>query len=277
MNTPGVVRSLDRAFGRESRETPGPVCSLSQGKPCSVLESGVLSLLSDRGASDADAGEILRPDRPIHLIHGQKFLAECLKILLRASLGATVEIHSSLESLRDKGPEIRSRMVLISIDNLKKADAFGLIRDASAVFPDAPVVVLSPSREPRLVREVMECGVEGCIPMAMGFAVAIEAVRFVLAGGTYVPPESIMAPGSALRLAEHKDLGSKVTRREMSIIQAIQQGKSNKIIAYDLKMCESTVKVHIRNIMKKLQAKNRTEVAVRSVEILAAPHLYETD
>ncbi|MGU3537814.1 LuxR C-terminal-related transcriptional regulator, partial [Methylobacterium sp. A54F] len=43
--------------------------------------------------------------------------------------------------------------------------------------------------------------------------------------------------------------------------RALRKGTPNKIIAYELNMCESTVKVHVRNIMKKLKAKNRTEVA----------------
>ena len=65
-----------------------------------------------------------------------------------------------------------------------------------------------------------------------------------------------------------------VTARELVVIRAIQKGKSNKVIAYDLNMSESTVKVHIRNIMKKLNAKNRTDVAIKSqsgFEHLAAP------
>ena len=45
------------------------------------------------------------------------------------------------------------------------------------------------------------------------------------------------------------------------MVKALCQGKANKIIAYELEMKESTVKVHVRNIMKKLKAKNRTEVA----------------
>ena len=44
-------------------------------------------------------------------------------------------------------------------------------------------------------------------------------------------------------------------------MEALRRGKPNKIIAYELNMCESTVKVHIRNIMKRLKAKNRTEAA----------------
>ena len=45
--------------------------------------------------------------------------------------------------------------------------------------------------------------------------------------------------------------------------------KSNKVIAYDLNMCESTVKVHVRNIMKKLNAKNRTDVAIKAQSVLS--------
>ena len=59
-----------------------------------------------------------------------------------------------------------------------------------------------------------------------------------------------------------------VTARELAVVRAIQHGKSNKVIAYELGMCESTVKVHVRRVMKKLKAKNRTEVAIKSSELL---------
>ena len=47
----------------------------------------------------------------------------------------------------------------------------------------------------------------------------------------------------------------------MAVVNALRQGKANKTIAFELNMCESTVKVHVRNIMRKLKATNRTEVA----------------
>ena len=50
------------------------------------------------------------------------------------------------------------------------------------------------------------------------------------------------------------------TPRQMQVLTCLRQGMSNKIIAYQLEMCESTVKVHIRHIMKKLRATNRTQV-----------------
>ena len=60
------------------------------------------------------------------------------------------------------------------------------------------------------------------------------------------------------------------TARQAAVIGALRQGKQNKIIAYELNMRESTVKVHVRNIMKKLNATNRTEVAYLTNQLLAA-------
>ena len=55
--------------------------------------------------------------------------------------------------------------------------------------------------------------------------------------------------------------GGFFTERQAAVVEKLSQGKPNKIIAYELDMQESTVKVHIRNIMRKLKATNRTEVA----------------
>ena len=59
------------------------------------------------------------------------------------------------------------------------------------------------------------------------------------------------------------------TTRQAAVVEAVRQGKANKIIAYELNMRESTVKVHVRNIMKKLKAGNRTEVAYIASKLIA--------
>jgi len=59
------------------------------------------------------------------------------------------------------------------------------------------------------------------------------------------------------------------TTRQAAVIEALKRGKANKIIAYELEMRESTVKVHVRNIMKKLKATNRTEVAYKANLLLS--------
>ena len=58
------------------------------------------------------------------------------------------------------------------------------------------------------------------------------------------------------------------TERQAAVVEALRRGKANKLIAHELHMCESTVKVHVRKIMKKLKATNRTQVAFLTNEIL---------
>ncbi|TGV73883.1 response regulator transcription factor, partial [Mesorhizobium sp. M00.F.Ca.ET.158.01.1.1] len=65
-----------------------------------------------------------------------------------------------------------------------------------------------------------------------------------------------------------RPLSGMFTTREAAVVEALRTGKANKIIAYELNLCESTVKVHIRNIMKKLKATNRTEVAYKLRQML---------
>src|SRR4029077_7890607 len=75
--------------------------------------------------------------------------------------------------------------------------------------------------------------------------------------------------GSGIAAGQPSPSAGAVASRELAVVRAIQQGKSNKVIAYHLNMRESTVKVHIRHIMKKLKAKNRTDVAIKARTVLS--------
>jgi DNA-binding NarL/FixJ family response regulator len=61
--------------------------------------------------------------------------------------------------------------------------------------------------------------------------------------------------------SKQNDNSLRLTARQAEVAKALRRGTANKVIAYELGMCESTVKVHVRNIMRKLKARNRTEVA----------------
>jgi DNA-binding NarL/FixJ family response regulator len=90
---------------------------------------------------------------------------------------------------------------------------------------------------------------------------ALHAGRLVQSGGTFVSPE-------LLSNGEHRtEFGGLLTQRQIDVVEALRQGKANKEIARDLNLRESTVKVHIRQIMRKLDAKNRTEIAVLANEL----------
>jgi DNA-binding NarL/FixJ family response regulator len=88
-------------------------------------------------------------------------------------------------------------------------------------------------------------------------------VRLVRAGGVFVPASSLVAARRTTDAGNGaaRSTGGIFTARQAAVVDALRRGKANKVIAYELKMRESTVKVHVRNIMKRLKAQNRTQVA----------------
>ena len=93
----------------------------------------------------------------------------------------------------------------------------------------------------------------------------------------FLPAASVLSLRDAIRPKTEAApaLYKQFSARQLDVVNALRRGKANKIIAYELQMRESTVKVHIRNIMKKLGATNRTEVACKVGELLpdAGHHL----
>jgi DNA-binding NarL/FixJ family response regulator len=129
---------------------------------------------------------------------------------------------------------------------------------------DVPIVIISDAEDMEHVVSGLEGGARGYIPTSVSLEVAVGAMHLVEAGGTFAPATSLiswkrMGESAAAPSGNLKDL---FTARQAAVLGALRQGKANKQIAYDLNMREGTVKVHIRNIMRKLKAKNRTEVAM---------------
>lgn len=157
--------------------------------------------------------------------------------------------------------------VVLNIGGRRISDA-GLAAELTALtseLTDVPVVVLAESDELGQILAALEHGIRGYIPTSVGIDVCVEAINLAMAGGTFVPASSVMSMrryiGSASEAA--RPMAGMFTQRQEEVVRALRRGKANKIIAYELKLRESTVKVHIRNIMKKLKATNRTEVAYK--------------
>ncbi|SRR5258708_6477498 len=134
-----------------------------------------------------------------------------------------------------------------------------------ALVPNTPIVVVSDTASPDEIMRIIGHGARGYIPTSMAYHLAIEAVRFVEAGGTFVPAGNLLAGSD-----RNKQLAgaSALTERQMKVVEAVGQGFANKQIAYKLKMSENTVKVHLRHIMKKLNVRNRTEIAIKTRRLL---------
>jgi DNA-binding NarL/FixJ family response regulator len=134
----------------------------------------------------------------------------------------------------------------------------------------APVIILSDLDCPDTIIAAFDSGVRGFIPTGSTTAKqVIEIIRFVNAGGVFVPPSSLSlrrVVGSG-RPPPPAITTHQFTPRELAVLDRLSQGKANKTIAYELQMGESTVKVLIRSLMNKLKVKNRTEVVCRAYDL----------
>ena len=201
----------------------------------------------------------------IAIVESRMFLRECIRRSMQSAFSVPVVTYSTLSELERQFHDASIGVVILSLMEAGHEASVNALKALSEITPRIPVVVLASKNDADLARNAIRHGARGYIPVTMGFEVAIEAVRFVMAGGSYAPVDCLLAgeqPGALT--VQINQPSSVLTGRELSVVHAIQQGKSNKVIAYDLNMCESTVKVHVRNIMKKLKAKNRTEVAIKA-------------
>jgi DNA-binding NarL/FixJ family response regulator len=208
-------------------------------------------------------------EKKVVIVESRIFLRECLQRLIQSALSIPVETLSSFSELDDRRTIGSARLVIISLIETNAEESAEVLSIISDLAPSLPIIVLSSKYNFEVMRAVIGCGAKGYIPMTMGFEIAVEAVRFVLAGGTYVPAECLLSAIPSAVTPSRPAASGAITSRELAVVRAIHQGKPNKIIAYDLNMCESTVKVHVRHIMKKLRAKNRTEVAIKATALLA--------
>ena len=182
---------------------------------------------------------------------------------MQSALSIPVVMYSTLSELGTQHQDASAQLVVLSLIDASSQACANALKDLSEFASGLPVIALASTNDVDLARAALRCGAKGFIPVTMGFEIAIEVMRFVLAGGTYVPPDCLLVGDQlGVRTSTTSPRPYMLTSRELSVVRAIQQGKSNKIIANELNMGLSTLKVHVRNVMRKLNAKNRTEVAM---------------
>jgi DNA-binding NarL/FixJ family response regulator len=206
----------------------------------------------------------------IAVIESRTFIRECIRRSVQSAFAQPVLTYSTAAELGQQHLLTSAQLVIFSWVEDNTEASTNALKVLCELAPRIPVIVLGYNNDAELARSAICHGAKGYIPVTMGFEIAIAAVRFVLAGGTYAPMDCLPPrdpPGDALSQPPRTGL---VTARELAVIRAIQKGKSNKVIAYELNLCESTVKAHVRNVMRKLEAKNRTDVAIKAQTNLSA-------
>ena len=224
-----------------------------------------VGVLKDPVADKSDKSEIV-------VIHRREFFRDCFVRCLKLSYGdRTIGSYASIADWC-AAPETSATSVAVVIVVMEAGGDAGISNPDFVERTEGriPVIIVSDTDDLDHVVAALKRGARGYIPSSLPFKVAVEAVRLVEAGGVFVPASSLVDRDRSAVAAKGTVA---LTERQMMVLEEIRHGKANKQIAYALKMSEHTVKLHLRHIMRKLNAHNRTEVAVLSEALLAAKDL----
>jgi len=170
-----------------------------------------------------------------------------------------VDTAASLPEAIDRLSDGAHDLALLDLDMPTMRGFTGLARALAAGRGDGMrphVALMSGSVSRELAEAALEAGAVGFVPKKMASRAMVAAVRLMARGESFVPVgllRSDVAPGAPLAM---------LTRREVSVLRGVCEGKSNKEIARDLHLQEVTVKLHVMTLSRKLGAKNRTHAAM---------------
>ena len=165
-----------------------------------------------------------------------------LKVIAEAENG-----EEALEKYRETRPDL----VLMDL-SMPVMDGLEATRAILAEFPDARIVVLTTYAGDEDIHRALEAGAMGYMVKDMMVSEVLKIIRMVMSGRRGIPP------AVAAKLAEHTPRIA-LTPRETEVISLVATGLTNAQIAERIGRTEETVKVHVKNILQKLNARDRTE------------------
>ncbi|HET7158741.1 MAG TPA: response regulator transcription factor [Burkholderiales bacterium] len=194
------------------------------------------------------------------------------------SLGSEVnviEARNAQEALRTAEQHPDLDLVLLDL-GLPGTDGFAILEQLHERNAALPVIIVSASDDRSQVMTALNMGAAGFIPKSCAREVTLQAVRLVLAGGVYIPPQALgfsqsremcdtelLARAHAVSAA--RPLG--LTERQTEVLALLARGKPNKIIASELNIAEPTVKAHVTEILRALKVTNRAQAVIAARRI----------
>lgn len=138
-------------------------------------------------------------------------------------------------------------------------------------FPEVPVIIFSGDDSSATVASAFEHGVQGYIPKNSQMTVVINAIRVVLAGGNYIPPQAARLLGFEARSAAPLDtqltISQGLSPRQRQVLHYLLQGLPNKVIGSRLEMADGTVKSHLNSVYRAFRVNSRAQLILRAREL----------
>ncbi|ATR83424.1 DNA-binding response regulator [Pseudomonas sp. FFUP_PS_473] len=139
--------------------------------------------------------------------------------------------------------------------------------------PTVPVVIVSAEQDKQVVLQAITYGAVGFITKSSPRSQMTEAIEQILNGNVYLPPDIIRTQKNTSRRSQNEPQGfapellQALTRKQLLVLERMTKGESNKQIAYNLDIAETTVKAHVSAILRKLNVHNRVQAILSAGDI----------
>ena len=219
--------------------------------------------LEDDWSSVSEPSSARSYPRTIIVIEPRVLVRDCIVRLIQAAEQLDAFGVATVETALEECRAHDAALFLLSADPMKLAHSKGhIVRLVSET--GALVAVLGDGQSRDEIAEILGTGAVGYISTNLSSEVVVGSLRLMLAGGKFAPAEILLAstPSNGLPTPPLSHYNCTFTEQQIAVLAALAEGKANKVIASDLKMEVAAVKTCVRNLLKKLQARNRTQVAL---------------
>lgn len=169
-----------------------------------------------------------------------------------------------ISEILDRGGDVDLILLDLAMPGVRGFSGLLYLR---AQYPSVPVVVVSATDDPGVIRRCMDFGASGYIPKTLGVDVMRQGITAVLQGSLWTPPDidldATADPETSAALARFATL----TPQQVRVLMMLSEGLLNKQIAYELSVSEATVKAHVSAILQKLGVESRTQAVIAASKI----------
>lgn len=207
------------------------------------------------------------------LISSDSLLGDGLAHILRSANYRIAGVAASLRELRIASRQSPEMLILVSPGLGSLVDTVAEVRRS---FAFVKIVVLSERGELAVCAEVLRAGAVAYLPRSMSRDLFVESLDLVVAGKVVIEAEllaQLLNPPGATAVSEpislepprFQSITNRLSDREAEVLQCLVRGDSNKHIGRRFDIAETTVKVHIRSVFRKIGASNRTQAAIWAI------------
>ncbi len=229
---------------------------------------------SELAKSEADTMEVTTPVYKILIADDHPLFREAITSVIESGFAGSEVIETAdLDSallLTHEHDDLDLILLDLNMPGMHGLNGLISLRNEA---PTIPVVIVSAEEDKQVVLQAITYGAIGFITKSSPRAQMTEAIQQILNGNVYLPSDIIRTGKESTRRHRQDDnlisaeLLNSLTRRQLLVLERMSKGESNKQIAYNLNIAETTVKAHVSAILRKLGVHNRVQAILSASDV----------